>query len=1100
MSERWEPCADPRAAVLGRNVRFTVLTPRILRLEWSPDHVFEDRASLAFVNRRMPVCPFRSENTQNDVRIDTGALRLHYRGRGAAFDAENLSIELTVAGRPARWHPGLPAEGNLSGTCRTLDNVLGPAPLEPGLLSRDGWSVVDDSQRVLLNGGDWPWAAPRRSSAALDWYFFGHGHDFRQALYEFTHVAGRVPLPPRYVFGAWWSRYWAYTDAELRALVAEFRRHEVPLSVLVVDMDWHLDGWTGYSWNPRPFPDPEGFLNWAHAEGLRVSLNLHPAEGVGRQEAGFARMAAALELNPDQTPRIPFDCTDRRFMEAYFKHLHHPLEEQGVDFWWIDWQQGSASRLPGLDPLFWLNHLHWTDRRRRSGASRARPLIFSRWGGLGNHRYPIGFSGDTCSDWDSLAFQPYFTAAAGNVGYGYWSHDIGGHYPGPVDPELFVRWMQWGALSPVLRTHATKHFAAERRIWGFDDETFRCAREAWLLRYELLPTIYTACRQTYDEALPLCRPLYYHWPEHEEAYGHPGQYLFGPDLLAAPVCEPINPATGCAAVKVWLPPGEWVHWYSGHVYEGPGEVRLLVPLDQVPLFARAGALIATTRADRGVDAGTVDPLVLNLYVGRRTTEWSARVYEDDGNSCGYERGECRWTRLHASSGDESVRVVVAASQGTFRGAAPSRALELRIHAVAPPRRVRLNGREVRAADGSTPGLWRYDPSTYTLIVQAGERPVDAPCVFDVQQGEAPALRDLLARGLREMVRIVADLPARGAEGASLALRDIASFGEQLAASPPDAERLAKRLRAALPAAFSALAERASSEPAWMHALVRLLGAFLRLNVATELDDARCAVADVEAVVQPALLDEAELAFDIQIPQQPGIHTTRAPETPALTGSRIAARHRRASCCADSPPQMRRMQARLELEVDGRIVLVPAQTTLFPSISAWSVVGPFDRADVQVLDVEFAQRRLLDRQRTLTGLAGRAVTWRKVVRPLSPGSDPRREFFVDLDELFGGGVQDAVAYALAFLHAERERDVQLAIGSSDGARAWLNGFELLSHSVQRPYTPRQDRVAARLSAGPNVLLLRVDQFDGRWGFAVHVDPLDDDPPPRVLATP
>ena len=121
--------------------------------------------------------------------------------------------------------------------------------------------------------------------------------------------------------------------------------------------------------------------------------------------------------------------------------------------------------MPGVNPTWWLNYVHFTDQQREG----KRPLLFHRWGGLGNHRYQIGFSGDTISVWDSLAFQPWFTATAANVGYAYWSHDIGGHMPGAVDPELYTRWVQFGAFSPILRTHTTKNPDSERRIWAYPE-------------------------------------------------------------------------------------------------------------------------------------------------------------------------------------------------------------------------------------------------------------------------------------------------------------------------------------------------------------------------------------------------------------------------------------------------------------------------------------------------------------------------------------------------------------------------------------------------------------------------------------------------------
>lgn len=591
-----EPASQPSDAAIvtiGR-ARFTALTPRLIRLEWSADGRFENRPSLAFIDRT-PTADFeRSVDPSGMHILKTSSVSVRYRDNGKPFDRHNLSITqvFDFNRRPHVWTPDKPDDGNLLGTTRTLDGVNGATPLEKGILSRDGWAIVDDSGRPVFDTRDGRrWFAERADPAALDWYYFGYGHDYKQALGDFTKFAGKIPLPPRFVFGAWWSRYWAYSDAELRELVAEFKANDVPLDVLVIDMDWHLDGWTGYTWNPKYFPDPEGFLKWAHQQGLKVTLNLHPADGVGKHEKAFADVCKAMGLDPQKTERVPFDCTDPNYMDAYFKYLHHPLEMMGVDFWWMDWQQGTETKIRNLDPLMALNHLHWHDMADRAGDTGKRPLIFSRWGGLGNHRYQIGFSGDTFCNWPSLAFQPYFTATAGNVGYAYWSHDIGGHQPGPVDPELYVRWIQWGALSPILRTHTTKNPLAERRIWKFPKEYFEAARKAYQFRYELIPYIHAMASKCRDTGIPLCRPLYYEWPEMNEAYTWKNEYMFGDDLLAAPVIEPADPISGCAMVEVWLPPGKWVNWFTSRHYQGPTTARLVVPLDEIPLFARAGARI-----------------------------------------------------------------------------------------------------------------------------------------------------------------------------------------------------------------------------------------------------------------------------------------------------------------------------------------------------------------------------------------------------------------------------------------------------------------------------------------------------------------------------
>src|SRR5208283_4409246 len=466
----------------------------------------------------LPVPPLRVKRDGQQLSIDTGKLLLRYDGSkdDGKFTADDLSIALTVDGKPVTWHPGMPDTGNLMGATRTLDGALGDKtkePIEPGLLSRDGWTLVDDSTRPLFDSADfsfvngesstWPWVMQRPLGDRQDWYFFGYGHDYKQALGDYILIAGRIPLPPRFAFGAWWSRYWAYTDQELDDLVRGFRQNDVPLDVFVIDMDWHLTfgpsgtgkhardqsghtvGWSGYSWNRLLFPAPQQFLTHLHEEGLKVTLNLHPASGVQPWEDAYPEMAKAMGIDPATQKYVPFDITNKKFATNYFDLLHHPLEKQGIDFWWLDWQQEPTTKMAGVNPTWWLNYLHFTDQQREG----LRPLLFHRWGGLGNHRYQIGFSGDTFSVWPSLAFQPWFTATAANVGYAYWSHDIGGHMPGAVDPEIYTRWVQFGAFSPILRTHTTKNPDAERRIWAYPEPYSSILRSTFQLRYALQPYI-----------------------------------------------------------------------------------------------------------------------------------------------------------------------------------------------------------------------------------------------------------------------------------------------------------------------------------------------------------------------------------------------------------------------------------------------------------------------------------------------------------------------------------------------------------------------------------------------------------------------------------
>ncbi|MCA9977979.1 MAG: hypothetical protein KC413_19595, partial [Anaerolineales bacterium] len=346
------PQATPAAVVTAPGVRFTVLSARLLRLEYAPDEMFEDRPSQAFWYRQQPVPDFQTSRSESELTIKTRSLTLQYQ-LGKPFSAETLTITLhdaeTAVART--WHYGDPQTDNLLGTYRTLDEVSGSTPLELGLMSRAGWAVVDDSRSLVFNEAGW--LAPRRTHPeALDLYFFGYGHDYRACLQDFSRIAGQAPLLPRWALGNWWSRYWSYTQAELTQLMRDFRDHHVPLSVCIVDMDWHItnvhyegvtwswisSGWTGYTWNRELFPDPEGFIRWLHEQGLKTALNLHPADGVWPHEAAYAAMAQRMGVDPASKKPVKFDIADPAFTQAYLEELHHPLEAQGVDFWWMDWQ------------------------------------------------------------------------------------------------------------------------------------------------------------------------------------------------------------------------------------------------------------------------------------------------------------------------------------------------------------------------------------------------------------------------------------------------------------------------------------------------------------------------------------------------------------------------------------------------------------------------------------------------------------------------------------------------------------------------------------------------------------------------------------------
>jgi hypothetical protein len=717
---RFDPLADETAVVRGPQVRFSVLTSRLIRLEFDPAQYFEDRPSQAFWYRRQPAPTFETRWTADGVEIETEHLRLRYRASTRGFTPRSLTIHVKATNTTWRygqlpWHGG-----NLWGTARTLDNAAGSIHLEPGLMGRAGWAVVDDSDSLVFNEDCW--LTPRRAHGApraLDLYFFGYGHDYRACLRDFYAVAGRPPLIPRWALGNWWSRFYAYTQSELTDLVAEFAAHRVPLSVCIVDMDWHLtrtgndsSGWTGYTWNRDLFPDPPGFLRWLHEQGLKTALNLHPAEGVHAHEAQYPGVAEALDIDPATEEPVPFDIGDPAFMRAYFELLHHPHEADGVDFWWIDWQQGTRSKVAGLDPLWFLNHLHFYDLGRQPDR---RPFIFSRWGGLGNHRYPIGFSGDTLVTWEALAFQPYFTATASNVGYGWWSHDIGGHMGGVEDDELYTRWVQFGAFSPILRLHSTKNDFQERRPWRRGLAAAEIASEVMRLRHRLIPYLYAMAWRDHTQAAPLVQPMYYSHPEHDEAYECGQQYWFGSELIAAPFTSPLETDTRLSRQTVWLPPGEWFDFFSGERLAGDRWRTVYGGLADIPVFARAGAIVPL-----GPATGVALPRELTVHVFPGADN-RFELYEDDGETQAYMQGRYAITTLAQEQRGDELRFTISPTAGDVSVLPAQREYQVIVYGLAEPAHVELAINAAMHTAAST-----YDAARGALTVSAvALRPTEA---------------------------------------------------------------------------------------------------------------------------------------------------------------------------------------------------------------------------------------------------------------------------------------------------------------------------------------------------------------------------------------
>lgn len=644
------------------NYRFTVITPNLIRIEHSPAKKFLDEPTYFAVDRKARFDAKIVREPQSVV-IDTGVIQLECKDIGGPPMPLSESLRATIRhnGKKCEWTPGQKQTANLGGTIQTLDQVTGPVPLGEGVLSRDGWYLLDDTDRHVLKNN---WIAPReKEEGAFDWYLFGYGRDYKAALKSLTAISGPVPMPRKYALGAWYSRYWPYTSADYRQIVKEYHDNGFPLDVIVLDMDWHITdvpkeqggGWTGFSWDRKLLPDAEELLKWFKEQNLAVTLNLHPMEGIRKHDTAFEPFMKELGLDPAKDAPPKFDIGDRKYVEAFFKHGHNPLEDAGVDFWWMDWQQDGdmpfVPSVPGLRHMPWLNQLYFQQSQRKG----LRGMSFSRWGGWGDHRHPIHFSGDAGTNWESLAFQIPFTSTAGNVGCFFWSHDIGGHM-GARNEESYARWCQFGALSAALRSHSTRDEKMDRRPWKYEKWATDSMRKSFRLRSELFPYIYSSVAQSCRESIPLIRPMYLEYPEDEEAYRNPQQYMFGDHLLVAPITMPGVGPRKVAWQVVWFPPGEWFNFFTGEKYTGPSTQIVAADIDEFPLFARAGAPIPMQAFKERMSAQAADDLVIRLFPGSAGVTKTTLLDDDGVTRTAENRRETDITYSRDDKGGTSVQV------------------------------------------------------------------------------------------------------------------------------------------------------------------------------------------------------------------------------------------------------------------------------------------------------------------------------------------------------------------------------------------------------------------------------------------------------------
>jgi hypothetical protein len=708
------PAASAKPVTDG-NARFEVITPTLIRLQYAADRKFADGRTQTTEGRLRRSAGFRTSVKGGRRIIRTSRITLRWRRGSGPFGASNLTVK--IGKRAVHPEPG-PSQSPLGGWRRSLDLVDGPRPLHEGVLSREGWYLLDDSKTPFVSGDSFA-PRPPRDGDYQDLYLFAYGTDYARALRDLRVLTGAAPLLPRKAFGVWFSRYWPYSAADWKPLLEKFRSEKVPLDTISLDTDYkqvHDPGgatlasqiagapggnysWNGWDWNKGLYPDPAGFFAWARDNGLNVALNVHPSidstdpQFQATQGRAGGKLAVddgcrVVQANPNGQCMV-FDWTDPAQRDAYFA-LHDDFESEGASFWWLDWCcDGSKADAPGLTPDTWINKLYFERQRARGSRWPAFQRIGASFqlgfdGAAGNgafaeHRYTLQFTGDTCGTWPLLAFASEFTAAEAAIGLPYVSHDIGTfHAVSPtgvcdktISPiltpqqnslpsDMYVRWVQLGTFQPLLRLHSHH---GKRLPWEYPGKAGEVAAGFLRLRESLVPYLYSLAAAARATGVPIVRPLYLQWPRQGQAYEHPSEYTLGRDVLVAPVTEPGDPADA----EVWFPPGTWVDWFTGERHRGPATEKLSVPLERMPVFVRAGAIVPMQPDVPATAVATPPKVILSVFSG----SGRATLYDDAGDGLDPRHATTSIRQAHG-------RLVIGAMEGRYAGRPARRSWEIRV--------------------------------------------------------------------------------------------------------------------------------------------------------------------------------------------------------------------------------------------------------------------------------------------------------------------------------------------------------------------------------------------------------------------------------------
>ncbi len=609
--------------IQGNTYRISVLSEKLLRLEYHPDGIFCDYETQLVKFRDFKKPEFELTQDSRFLVIKTKYFTLSYTKEknfdgGKLMPMANLKVDLN--GTDRSWYYHHPEVRNYKGNFVSLDGTSEDRYAQNGLYSVDGFASIDDSNHDIYDGNKY---IPR-DGKGIDLYLFVYGNDFESALKEYFQLTGMPAMVPRYALGNWWCRDLEYNQEDLLGVVNHFEKQKIPLSILLLDYPWHVTKLeeypnmvfsTGYSFRKDLFSNPKEFIQQLHEKNVHLGLNFNPIQGIYPHEDHYQDIASYFQISDNKI--IAFDPLNPILLDAIYRFLISPLRDLGVDFLWNDIKPNEIKK----EALWYFNQSLYSSLYTHTGN---RPFILARNGMIATHRYPITYTGKTLIGWDMLKLIPMINQQASNIGVNFISNDVSGNYGGIEEEELYVRSIELATFSPILRFHAPRGKYYRKEPWRWNARTLEVIDNYLILRHRLIPYLYTYAYHYHKDGNLILKPLYYQYPWVYDDSNYKNEYYFG-NMLIAPILTKKDVLINRTIHKFYIPEGIWYDFKTGKKFPGNKEYISFFRDEDYPVFVKRGAIIPLSNSDTTNFTGNPASLEIQVFPGESNT---FDLYED----------------------------------------------------------------------------------------------------------------------------------------------------------------------------------------------------------------------------------------------------------------------------------------------------------------------------------------------------------------------------------------------------------------------------------------------------------------------------------------